>query len=31
MSLLLAGYVALKAVNYWLSRYALTTSQRTGR
>ena len=28
MSLLLAGYVALKAANYWLSRYALTTSQR---
>jgi uncharacterized membrane protein (UPF0182 family) len=30
MSLLLAGYVALKAVNYWLSRYALTTSQQHG-
>ena len=30
LSLLLAGYVALKAVNYWLSRYALTTSPRGG-
>jgi uncharacterized membrane protein (UPF0182 family) len=30
MSLLLAGYVALKAVNYWLARYALTTSQAHG-
>jgi uncharacterized membrane protein (UPF0182 family) len=30
MSLLLAGYVALKAANYWLSRYALTTSPRGG-
>jgi uncharacterized protein len=30
VSLLLAGYVALKAVNYWLSRYALTTSQQHG-
>jgi hypothetical protein len=30
ISLLLAGYVALKAVNYWLSRYALTTSPRGG-
>ena len=30
MSLLAAGYVALKAVNYWLSRYALTTSQLHG-
>ena len=30
MSLLLAGYLALKAVNYWLSRYALTTSQLHG-
>ena len=30
MSLLLAGYVALKAVNYWLARYALTTSQLHG-
>jgi uncharacterized membrane protein (UPF0182 family) len=28
VSLLLAGYLALKAVNYWLSRYAVTTSQR---
>jgi uncharacterized protein len=28
MSLLLAGYLVLKAVNYWLSRYALTTSPR---
>lgn len=27
-SLLLAGYLALKAANYWLSRYALTTSSR---
>ena len=30
MSLLVAGYVALKAVNYWLARYALTTSQQHG-
>jgi uncharacterized protein len=30
MSFLLAGYVALKAANYWLSRYALTTSQAHG-
>ena len=30
MSLLLAGYVALKAISYWLSRYALTTSQQHG-
>ncbi|MEO9140312.1 MAG: UPF0182 family protein [Jatrophihabitans sp.] len=30
MSLLLAGYVALKAVNYWLARYALTTSSAHG-
>ncbi len=30
MSLLLAGYLALKAANYWLSRYALTTSQAHG-
>ena len=30
LSLLLAGYVALKAANYWLSRYALTTSQQHG-
>ncbi len=30
MSVLLAGYVALKAINYWLSRYALTTSQQHG-
>ena len=29
-SLLLAGYVALKAVSYWLSRYALTTSAQHG-
>ncbi len=28
VSSLAAGYLALKAVNYWLSRYALTTSQR---
>jgi uncharacterized membrane protein (UPF0182 family) len=28
VSLLLVGYLALKAVNYWLSRYALTTSSR---
>jgi uncharacterized membrane protein (UPF0182 family) len=28
VSLLLAGYLAIKAVNYWVSRYALTTSQR---
>lgn len=28
MSLLLAGYLALRAANYWLSRYSLTTSQR---
>jgi uncharacterized membrane protein (UPF0182 family) len=27
-SLLLAGYLVLKAVNYWMSRYAVTTSQR---
>ena len=27
-SLLLAGYLALRAVNFWLSRYALTTSTR---
>ena len=30
MSLLAAAYVGLKAVNYWLSRYALTTSQLHG-
>lgn len=30
MTLLLAGYLALKAVNYWLARYALTTSQLHG-
>jgi uncharacterized membrane protein (UPF0182 family) len=30
LSLLLAGYVALKAVNYWLARYALVTSGRGG-
>ena len=30
ISLLLAGYVALKAVNYWLARYALTTSNAHG-
>ncbi len=30
MSLLLAGYLVLKAVNYWLSRYALTVSPRGG-
>ncbi len=30
MSLLLAGYVLLMAVNYWLARYALTTSQLHG-
>ena len=30
VSLLLAAYIVLKAANYWLSRYALTTS-RTGR
>ena len=30
MSVLLAGYVALKAANYWLSRYALTTSSLHG-
>lgn len=28
VSLLLAGYLALKAVNYWMSRYNITTSQR---
>ena len=28
ISLLLAGYLVLKAGNYWLARYALTTSQR---
>jgi uncharacterized membrane protein (UPF0182 family) len=28
VSLLLFAYLALKAVNYWLSRYALTTSSR---
>ncbi len=28
VSLLSAGYLILKAVNYWLSRYTLTTSQR---
>jgi len=28
VSLLLFAYLALKAVNYWLSRYALTTSGR---
>lgn len=28
VSLLLAGYLVLKAAGYWLSRYALTTSQR---
>jgi uncharacterized membrane protein (UPF0182 family) len=27
-SVLVAGYLVLKAVNYWLSRYALPTSQR---
>ena len=27
-SLLVAGYLALRAVNFWLSRYALTTSSR---
>jgi uncharacterized membrane protein (UPF0182 family) len=30
LSLLLAGYVALKAVSYWVSRYSLTTSPRGG-
>ena len=30
MSLLLAGYLVLKAANYWLSRYALTTSSAHG-
>jgi uncharacterized membrane protein (UPF0182 family) len=30
MSLLLAGYLLLKAANYWLSRYALTTSSAHG-
>ncbi|HEU5008005.1 MAG TPA: UPF0182 family protein, partial [Jatrophihabitantaceae bacterium] len=28
VSLLLVGYLGLKAINYWLSRYALTTSNR---
>ena len=28
VSLLLAAYLVLKAVNYWMSRYAVTTSQR---
>ena len=28
VSLLVAAYFVLKAANYWLSRYALTTSQR---
>ncbi|HEY7009872.1 MAG TPA: UPF0182 family protein, partial [Jatrophihabitantaceae bacterium] len=28
LSLLLAGYVVLKALGYWFSRYALTTSPR---
>jgi uncharacterized membrane protein (UPF0182 family) len=28
VSLLSGGYIALKAVNYWLSRYAVTTSSR---
>jgi uncharacterized protein len=30
MSVLLAAFVALKAANYWLSRYALVTSQQHG-
>jgi uncharacterized membrane protein (UPF0182 family) len=30
MSLLLGGYLLLKAANYWLSRYALTTSTAHG-
>ena len=30
VSLLLAGYFALMGVNYWLARYALTTSQVHG-
>ena len=28
LSLLLAAYLLLKAFGYWVSRYALTTSQR---
>jgi uncharacterized protein len=28
VSSLAAGYLVLRAINYWLSRYALTTSQR---